>query len=93
MVAATEFERSSLFALSRKLLNPKGLLKRSLDQAPEGALEELKKAFATYARSDKFRAANKCADFEAERAAAISSVEVLLDFLLRVLPLPLPALR
>lgn len=68
-------------------------LKRSLDQAPEGALEELKKAFANYARSDKFRAANKCADFEAERAAAISSVEVLLDFLLKVLPLPLPALN
>jgi hypothetical protein len=39
------------------------------------------------------RAANKCADFEAERAAAISSVEVLLDFLLKVLPLPLPALN
>jgi hypothetical protein len=68
-------------------------LKRSLDPAPERALEELKKAFATYAGSKTFRTGNKYAEFEVERAAAISSVEVLLDFLLNVLPLPLPTLN
>jgi hypothetical protein len=68
-------------------------LKRSVDHPPQGALEELKAAFAKYASSKSFRAANKCAGFEAERAAAISSVEVLLDFLLQALPLPLPALN
>jgi hypothetical protein len=68
-------------------------LKRSLDPAPEGTLEELKKAFATYASSRTFRTGNKYAEFEVERAAAISSAEVLLDFLLNVLLLPLPTLN
>jgi hypothetical protein len=63
-------------------------LKRSVDPAPKEVLEELREAFAAYAKSKAFRASNKCADFEAERAAAISSVEVLLDFLLKNLPLP-----
>jgi hypothetical protein len=68
-------------------------LKRPVEPAPAGALDELKKAFAIYAKSKTFRAANKSADFEAERAAAISSVEVLLDFLLKNLPLPSPTLN
>jgi hypothetical protein len=62
---------------------------RPAEPASDQQFQELRAAFAGHAREDaKFRKHAPAADFEADRAAAITQVNLLLDMLLTKLKLP-----